>query len=161
MIKNSKKCKECDRPAFSKGLCQIHTKTKPLSKGAGKIKSKRESTVNKNTAKKELRDVYFDYHINKIIENNLSCQECGCKLNGDRSEIAHIISKSKNPEVEDISDNILYLCGVNSYNQCHSKFDQSLDKRKNMRVFDIAVNNFLKIKHLIVNFTNEVKFMDR
>ena len=58
MIK-SKKCLECDRPAFSKGLCQIHTKPKTLSKGAGKIKNKRDTTVEKNTAKKELRYVYF------------------------------------------------------------------------------------------------------
>lgn len=153
MIK-SKKCKECDRPAFSKGLCQVHQPKKS-------IKQNREITKEKSTVKQDKRNTYFDYHINKIVENNLSCQECGCKLNGDRSEIAHIISKSKNPEVEDISDNILYLCGVNSSNQCHSKFDQSLDKRKSMRVFDIAVNNFLKLKPLILNFTNEVNFMDR
>ncbi len=40
----SKKCKECDRPVFSKGYCQIHQPKKS-------IKSSRESTKEK-TAKK-------------------------------------------------------------------------------------------------------------
>ena len=46
MIKSSKKCLECDRPAFSKGLCQIHQPKKS-------IKQSRATTKEKNTGKQE------------------------------------------------------------------------------------------------------------
>ena len=161
MIK-TKKCELCNNNAFSKGFCKNHQPKGKFAFSSKKpIKQARECTKEKTAQKHEKRKVYFEYHINKILENDISCQECGYKLNGDRSEIAHIISKSKNPEVENIIDNIIYLCGVSSFNQCHSKFDQSLDKRKTMTVFKIALNKFTKFKHLILNHTKEVDFFEK
>lgn len=117
MIK-SKKCKECGRPAFSKGLCQVHAKSKPLSKGAGKIKSKRESTVEKNTAKKELREVYFDYHLERCTRSEESFKQIS---NPTRANICHIIPKGLHPSVQDNLENCVYYLF-----QEHERFDKLL-----------------------------------
>lgn len=129
----------------------------PLKKTKSYIKAITKKKQVEKQEQKEKRNVYFDYHIKNIKNNSICCEECGDKLKGDISEIAHIISKSKNPEVEDIKDNIVYLCGVNSDNQCHSKFDQSLNKRETMSVFSKAVKRFNLFKDKIVNTTNEVR----
>lgn len=163
MIKSrKKKCVECgeEKKIFSKGRCQKCAsqnktlKTSPL---------KKSSTTKKATeGKKELqekRKEYFEYHINNIKINNISCEECGDSLNGDISEVAHIISKSKNPETEHLKENILYLCGVNSNNQCHAKFDQSSESRKRMKVFLKAVEQVKAFEDKIKNYTSEVRHL--
>ena len=117
MIK-SKKCLECDRPAFSKGLCQIHAKPKPLSKGSGKIKSKRDTTVEKNTAKKELRDVYFEYHLERCTRSEESFKQIS---NPTRANICHIIPKGLHPSVQDNLENCVYYLFEE-----HERFDKLL-----------------------------------
>ena len=146
MIK-SKKCSECDRPAFSKGLCKRHQPKKSI-----KTKPK---IINKD------RVDYFKDRVYYIINNNLACEECGEKLKGNISEVAHIISKTKNPEIENNIHNIMYLCGVPSNNSCHSKFDQSLEKRRTMKCFDKALDKFECFEDKIINNTNEVQFMKK
>lgn len=144
MIK-SKKCSECDRPAFSKGLCATHQKKRPIKTKPKEINQERKD--------------YFIDRVDYIINNNLVCEECGEKLRGNISEVAHIISKSKNPEVESDKNNIVYLCGVPSNNSCHSKFDQSFNKRGEMKCFNIALDRFELFEKEIINNTNEVQFM--
>ena len=117
MIK-SKKCLECDRPAFSKGLCQIHAKPKPLSKGSGKIKSKRDTTVEKNTAKKELRDVYFEYHLERCTRSEESFRQIS---NPTRANICHIIPKGSHPSLQDNLENCVYYLFEE-----HERFDKLL-----------------------------------
>lgn len=117
MIK-TKKCLECDRPAFSKGLCQIHTKSKPLSKSSGKIKNKRDTTVEKNTAKKELRDVYFDYHLERCTRSEESFKQIS---NPTRANICHIIPKGLHPSVQDNLENCIYYLFEE-----HERFDKLL-----------------------------------
>lgn len=158
MIK-TKKCKECDRPAFSKGLCQIHTKSKPISKSAGKIKNKRDTTVEKNTAKKELRDVYFDYHLERCTRSEESFKQIS---NPTRANICHIFDKSRHPSLQDNLENCIYL----TLNE-HQDFDRLLYNHDFERLNAEFKNSFKKAciiaKKLLplckesTNFTRELE----
>lgn len=110
MIK-SKKCSECDRPAFSKGLCQLHQPKKG-------IKSSRESTKEKTTVKKEKRNNYFDYHLERCTMSEESLKQIS---NPTRANICHLIDKGRHPSLEDNLDNYIYLLFTE-----HERFDSLL-----------------------------------
>lgn len=110
MIK-SKTCKECDRPAFSKGLCQIHQPKKG-------IKSSRESTKEKTIVKQEKRNSYFEYHLERCIRSEESFKQIS---NPTRANICHLIDKGRHPSLEDNLDNYIYL----SFTE-HERFDSLL-----------------------------------
>lgn len=114
----TKKCLECDRPAFSKGLCQIHSKNKAALKSSGKIKQKRESTVEKTTVKRELREVYFDYHIERCTRSEESRKQISSPT---RANICHIIPKGLHPSVQDNLENCVYYLFEE-----HERFDKLL-----------------------------------
>ena len=103
-----------------------------------------------------MKKEFFISHLEKIKANNIKCEECGTKLRGNFSEVAHIIGKSLNPEVALIDDNIVYLCGMYSENRCHAIFDDSLKKRAKMKCFAIVKERFKLFEHLIKKSTKEV-----
>lgn len=79
--------------------------------------------------KEERKDFpeFFQKHIE--IAKNKYCEECGQKLRGHVSEIAHILNKSYYKSISTDDNNVVYLCGLFSKNQCHSNFD-SFDNKK-------------------------------
>jgi hypothetical protein len=107
----TKKCKECDRPAFSKGFCQVHQPKKS-------IKSFRESTKAKKEVKQDKRNVYFDYHLERCSRSEESFKEI---TNPTRANICHILPKGIHPSVEDNLDNYVYY----SFSE-HERFDKLL-----------------------------------
>ena len=110
MIK-SKKCSECDRPSFSKGLCQLHQPKKG-------IKQNRESTQEKSAIKKEKRDGYFEYHLERCTRSEESFKQIS---NPTRANICHILPKSIHPSVQDNLENYVYY----SFTE-HERFDKLL-----------------------------------
>lgn len=79
---------------------------------------------------------FYKKHIQHIKNNSVHCQECGEKLIGDVSEVAHILPKSKFKSISTEDKNVLYLCGWMSNKNCHNKFDSSPnDVFKQMSVF--------------------------
>ncbi len=110
MIK-SKKCSECDRPTFSKGLCQLHQ----TKKG---IKQNRKSTQEKTAVKKEKRNSYFEYHLERCTRSEESFKQI---TNPTRANICHLIDKGRHPSLEDNLDNYIYL----SFTE-HERFDALL-----------------------------------
>ena len=80
---------------------------------------------------------FFQKHISIIKKNKECCSECGERLKGHVSEVAHILPKSYFKSVATNDNNILYLCGMFSTKQCHSKFD------------DCSLENFKKMKSYI------------
>lgn len=110
MIK-TKKCKLCDNPAFSKGLCKVHTLKKPL-------KFKRASSETKKTEKQEKRSIYFEYHIERCTHS----EESGIAINEpNRSNICHLIDKGRHPSLQDNLDNCIYL----TFSE-HERYDKLL-----------------------------------
>lgn len=81
------------------------------------------------------------------------CEECGEKLKGVVSEVAHILPKQYFKSVSKEDKNIIYLCGLFSKNQCHDKFDNLSNKLfKHMKVFESVKEKF---KDLIKNNVTE------
>lgn len=68
---------------------------------------------------------FFNKHISIIRSRRERCRECGEQLRGSHSEVAHILPKTTYKSVQCDDDNVVYLCGAWSKNQCHTKFDNS------------------------------------
>lgn len=82
---------------------------------------------------------FYEQHITNIKKEKLCCQECGCQLIGDVSEVAHILEKQKFKSIACNSKNILYLCSwKGNSNNCHSIFDGSAEQLQEMKVFTEA-----------------------
>lgn len=86
---------------------------------------------------------FFQKHIQIIKENKLCCEECGERLKGDISEIAHILPKSTFKSIATNDNNVLYLCGMWSVSQCHSNYDNlPTIKVKEMKIFGKVSERF-------------------
>lgn len=151
MIK-SKKCLECDRPVFSKGLCQLHQPKK-------RIKQNREATQVKTTVKKEKRNSYFDYHLERCTRSEESHKQIS---NPTRANICHLIDKGRHPSLEDNLDNYIYLLFTE-----HERFDsllfslrfEDLEKefKNSWSKACILYNKLLPLCKESTNFTRELK----
>ena len=90
---------------------------------------------------------FFEKHVNKIKQEKLTCEECGDKLKGNVSEIAHCLPKQKFKSIATNDKNVLYLCGMYSNNQCHNKFDNAkTEVVKNMKVYKKAAQRFTELE---------------
>jgi hypothetical protein len=125
----TKKCKECDRPAFSKGFCQVHQPKKS-------IKSFRESTKVKKEVKQNKRNVYFDYHLERCSRSDESFKRISIPT---RANICHIFDKSRHPSLQDNIENCIYL----SLNE-HQDFDRLLYSHQFLRLEIEFKNSFNK-----------------
>lgn len=150
------KIKNRDSEYFGKLVCPICADKYNAKKRKNyKIKKRTEKTTEKRAEERKEYPEFFRKHIENIKDNNICCQECGDRLRGDVSEIAHLLAKRNNPEVAVNDMNIIYLCGMHSENQCHSLFDSNFKNRENMKVFPLAVEKYKLFKDQIINITNE------
>lgn len=88
--------------------------------------------------KEERKDFpeFFNKHIQIIRDTKACCEECGTRLMGDVSEVAHVLPKSYFKSISTNSLNVIYLCGWKSINNCHSKFDDGTNENiKKMLVY--------------------------
>lgn len=80
---------------------------------------------------------FFESCISKIKKDNLKCGECGQRLQGHVSEVAHILPKSSFRSIQTNELNWIPLCGMYSTNQCHTNFDNfPVEKFQKMLVFN-------------------------
>lgn len=96
---------------------------------------------------------FFQKHIE--IAKGKYCEECGSKLQGHISEIAHILPKGYFKSVQCFDLNVLYLCGLYSDKECHSKFDNSAqEKVKKMKIFPKVQDIFKQLEEEITEKIN-------
>lgn len=152
------KIKNRDSEHFGKKACPKCAKEHNTQKEKKfyRIKNRTEKSTEKRAEERKEYPEFFVKHINYIKENNISCAECGDRLKGDSSNVCHLVSKSSNLEVATNNNNILYLCGLFSKNNCHSIFDSNFSNREKMKVFTLAVEKYKMFKDQIINITNEV-----
>ena len=96
---------------------------------------------------------FFKKHIE--IAKTMCCENCGERLRGDVSEIAHVLPKQyfKSIMCEDL--NVLYLCGMYSNNQCHSNFDNfPQEKVKQMNIYPKVIEIFKQLQEIITEKIN-------
>lgn len=157
MIK-SKKCKLCDKPAFSKGLCSTHSNKNSLKK-SGRIKNSRQKTFDRKKEQSDIRNEYFDYHIEKCFKS----EESNLLINQpNRSNICHLIDKGRHPSLQDNLINCIYL----TFSE-HERFDKLLFSLEFEKIEKEFKNSWQKTceKYLILlplckestNFTRELK----
>lgn len=93
---------------------------------------------------------FFQKHIKIVKDTKACCAECGTKLKGHVSEIAHILPKGTFKSVATNDDNVIYLCGMYSANQCHTNFDTfTVEKFQKMLVFTKAAEIFKELELLV------------
>lgn len=93
---------------------------------------------------------FFISCVENIRKKNLTCEECGAKLKGDVSEVAHILPKSLFKSISTNNKNWIPLCGMYSENQCHSKFDDSKTEIfQSMKVFKKISCIFVELEELV------------
>ena len=91
---------------------------------------------------------FYKKHIK--ISKDKYCEECGNKLKGNVTEIAHILPKSYFKSVMCNDLNVIYLCGLYSVNNCHSNFDnQSHDYVKNMNIYKKVQYVFKELENIL------------
>lgn len=143
------KIKNPDSEFYGKKVCPFHAMVhseKPKTKKV--VKSIKVKRVKSN--KIDGLGDFFQHHMSCILNNRKCCEECGKRLSGTVSEVAHILTKSRHPEVAKNDDNVMYLCF-----DCHSKFDSSVAQRRSMKCYPLAVERFNRIKELVNKKTNE------
>jgi hypothetical protein len=96
---------------------------------------------------------FFKKHIE--IAKTKCCEECGAKLKGNVTEIAHVLPKQYFKSVMCSDLNVLYLCGLYSNNECHSKFDNSAqEKVKEMKIYPKVQEIFKQLEEEITEKIN-------
>lgn len=103
---------------------------------------------------------FFEYHINK--KWNPKCENCGYLLQDmNKKNCAHILPKSIFKSVAVNLDNEMDLCSTfdreDGQMGCHERYDSSWEAARQMKVFSIAKQRYLKFKHLI---TESHKILD-
>lgn len=159
MIKpKNKKCVVCgrdDQPWFSKKRCKSCSQ-----KSYGKISSKPTTikpitakTQKKKKAQSELRNVYFEYHIDRCHHSEESGKPIG---EATRANIAHLFDKGRHKSVQANLDNFIYLTLDE-----HNRFDELLFKhfftsieKEFPRSWEIACRRYKKVLPLVKERTN-------
>lgn len=149
------KVKDQESEYYGLYVCNYH---------ANLLRPKKVSEQSRRTreVRKESRKEYPEFYQTWCeIASKSRCEECGAKLRGDSSEIAHIIMKSTNPEIAVNGDNIILLCGFHSKNKCHSKFDSNLQNRSQMKCFQQTVDQYHILQSKLEKHTHETLFYEK
>jgi len=96
----------------------------------------------------ETKSDFFSRHISNIKSTGAVCEECGDKLTGQASEVAHILPKGVYKSIATNDENVVYLCGFMSPNNCHTKFDSNNSTVQGMNIFDKIKNKIEMLSEL-------------
>lgn len=109
--------------------------------------------LEKRKAERQDLPEFFQKHIE--IAKTKYCEECGAKLRGNVTEIAHVLPKQYFKSVMCFDLNVLYLCGLYSDKECHSKFDNlAQEKVKEMKIYPKVQEIFKQLEEEITEKIN-------
>lgn len=113
--------------------------------------------LEKRKAERECLPEFFKKHIE--IAKTKCCEECGAKLKGNATEIAHVLPKQYFKSVMCSDLNVLYLCGLYSISSCHNNFDNfPQEKVKQMKIYPKVQDIF---KQLEKEITEKINYKHR
>jgi len=98
---------------------------------------------------------FFIRHVEKIKTERLCCANCGEKLKGDVSEVAHRLPKSTFKSVQCLDENVVYLGGRFSSCGCHSLYDGTNEQLQSLNIFSAEKEI---IKELLEKVTETVNY---
>jgi hypothetical protein len=96
---------------------------------------------------------FFQRHIE--IAKTKRCTNCGERLKGDVSEIAHRLPKSYFKSIMCDDDNVVYLGGRFSSCGCHSLYDGTNEQLQSLSIFSAEKEI---IKDLLEKVTEEINY---
>lgn len=96
---------------------------------------------------------FFKKHIE--IAKTRHCENCGEKLRGCVSEIAHRLPKSTFKSIQCCDNNVVYLGGMYSKCGCHSLYDGTNEQLQSMSIF-LAEKE--RIKELLEEVTEKTNW---
>lgn len=109
--------------------------------------------LEKRKAERECLPEFFQKHIE--IAKTKYCEECGVKLKGNVTEIAHVLPKQYFKSIMCSDLNVLYLCGLYSENNCHNNFDNfPQEKVKEMRIYPKVQEIFKQLEEEVTEKIN-------
>lgn len=106
------------------------------------MKKRTQKTYEKRVEERKDFPAFYLKHIERIKKSRAVCEECGIRLLGDVSEVAHILSKGTYKSISTEDDNVIYLCGWKQ-NNCHDKFDSG-------RVTEMKIHSKVKEKFYLL-----------
>lgn len=118
------------------------------------IKRYSKKGLEKRKEERECLPEFFKKHIN--IAKGMYCEECGERLKGNVSEIAHILPKNYFKSIMCSDLNVLYLCGLYSNNNCHYNFDNFAQEE--IRTMNIFPKTQLAFEQLKNNITEKITY---
>lgn len=96
---------------------------------------------------------FFEKHIE--VAKSKYCTNCGEKLKGDVSEIAHRLPKSTFKSIMCDDQNVVYLGGRFSNCGCHNLYDGSNEQLQSLSIF-LAEKEV--VKELLEKVTEEINY---
>lgn len=127
---------------------------KQVNKGRSTITSKPKVLTEKEKTDKQKLDEFYSRIALRMPYN---CENCGQPLQAfnkfaKRSCCAHILEKCNFKSIAMNEDNILFMgAGFLGGCQCHDKYDSDANTRSKMKVYQIALNRFEKIKEFLTD----------
>ena len=106
--------------------------------------------LEKRKAERECLPEFFKKHIE--IAKTKCCENCGEKLKGEVSEIAHRLPKSYFKSIQCDDDNVVYLGGRFSNCGCHALYDGTNEQLQSLSFF---AEEKIKIEKLLEKVTEK------
>ncbi len=91
--------------------------------------------LERRKAERECLSEFFIRHVEKVKTERLHCANCGERLKGDVSEVAHRLPKSFFKSIMCDDDNVVYLGGRFSNCGCHSLYDGTNEQLQSLNIF--------------------------
>ena len=117
------------------------------------IKRYSKKGLEKRKEERQCLSEFFKRHIE--IAKGECCANCGEKLRGDVSEIAHRLPKSFFKSIQCNDDNVVYLGGRFSSCGCHSLYDGTNDQLQSLSIFSAEKKI---IEELLEKVTEEINY---
>ena len=111
--------------------------------------------LERRKAERECLSEFFIRHVEKIKTERLCCTNCGEKLKGDVSEVAHRLPKSFFKSIMCDDDNVVYLGGRFSNCGCHSLYDGTNEQLQSLNIFSTEKEI---VKELLEKVTEQINY---
>jgi hypothetical protein len=117
------------------------------------IKKYSKKGLEKRKAERECLPEFFQKHIE--IAKGKCCANCGERLRGEVSEIAHRLPKSFFKSIMCDDNNVVYLGGRFSSCGCHSLYDGTNEQLQSLNIFSAEKEI---VKELLEKVTETVNY---
>lgn len=120
------------------------------------MKKQTKHARERRNAERDGYSEFFNRHA--AIAKGKRCDNCGRKLSGHVSEIAHILPKQIFTSIATNDNAVVYLCSnfTKGSNGCHDQYDKGWEIAKSMRVWNKVMGLYLLIQDDIKEYNFKI-----